>query len=200
MTIIQVDNFEVGGINHDKVDRDNAPQQLTDGLNIRFSKGSCNSSGYFQKVTNTDLDIIPYGLFKWSEITDIGANNYTIYYSDRKAYRASGGTHVDITGAADYGGLPVPTWSGGTFGGLHITNHDSGFEVPRWYNPATEEMEELPGFPSGLSCKVVRFFKDFMFILNLNDTSLDPGDRRLPFSLRWSDLTDPGTIPETARL
>ena len=193
MPIIQVDNFEVGGINHDKVDRDNAPQQLTDGKNIRFSKGSCNSTGFLQE--GAQMSIIPYGIYRWVHVDDVDNVEYVFYYSDTKAFRIQSGVHADITGIMDYAGLPIPTWSGGTFGGLHITTNDSGLDEPRWYDPVAGEMTPI-GLPAGLTSRSIRFFKNFAFLLNLTDTSLPAGQQRLPYSVRWSDLTDPGTLPD----
>lgn len=137
---------------------------------------------------------------------------------ERRIYRSSGGVYnltvvladntstvaVDAIAAGSLGAV-IPTsntadqtynanadfgWSATTLGGIPILNN--GTDPPQmWFtrNPSNR-MEILSNWPANTTCSVVKAYKQYLVALDITK-----GVTRYPYMVKWSSLSDPGTVP-----
>jgi hypothetical protein len=71
--------------------------------------------------------------------------------------------------------------------GVPVFNY--GGKPVYWLRDPLTDSDELPDWPAGSTCAVIRSYKNYLIALNVFDTN------DYPSLIRWSDAAEPGTIP-----
>ncbi len=167
----------------------------TDALNVRFLDGSAMQSlghgSIYDGAPVTPLHVLPVYL--------PGSLRYWLYASATKLYAVSAATgsvvHTDLTkqsGGVDvaYGGA-ANKWTSGSLSGIPFFNN--GVDAPqRWNMNLASRFADLDAWPSGMTCKSLRAFKNQLVALNVTKSGT-----ALPYMVKWSTEADPGTVPQS---
>lgn len=162
------------------------PQAWSDGRNIRFHDGKAIRRDGQQAVYGE-----PMGIPKWLMLSYTSTNVYWIYSDLTKIYATDGATHADISRVGDYTEMDlVNMWNGGMFAGIPVITN--GFDVPQaWLAVGlSTDFQDLPNWPVGESCKVIKPFKNFLVGMNITR-----GGNTYPNMIHWSHPADPGSVP-----
>ena len=168
--------------------KDQNPHELpagvwSNGENVRFIDGAAQKIRGQTPVFGT-LSGAPYWLLPVQTATTV----YWIYAGLTAVYATDGGSHADISGKT-YSANASRLWNGGVLGGIPIIN--DGANAPQQWNPGlANNLSDLSNWPIGMSCRVLRFFKNFGIAL-----WVDEGSGANPRLIRWSDPADPGAVP-----
>lgn len=101
---------------------------------------------------------------------------------------SAGGVHHDIT-PAGWSSLILGDHSWGILNDVPVWNHPEF--TPHYHSGvSTEAMAELPGWPAGWSCRIMRPHRFFLFAMNIKELSATYQNQ-----LRWSDSAAPGNVP-----
>ena len=99
-------------------------------------------------------------------------------------------TRADITGAIPYA-AKANSWTSTLLGGIPIFNAGNVVDPPQyWGLDFTSRCANLPNWPSGLYCRSMRAFRNYLVALGLTKDGVSK-----PYTLRWSHPADPGTVP-----
>jgi hypothetical protein len=79
-------------------------------------------------------------------------------------------------------------WNGCVLNGVLVFNN--GVDQLQVLEGGDTTFKDSVSFPTTVKAKVVRSFKNYLFALNLTESSTD-----YPYAIRWSDAADPGTEP-----
>lgn len=158
----------------------------TDARNVRFrDKKVVRSLG---ESLFTAPPIVPY----WGlHCFDGSRASHWLEAGLTKVYDFAGGVHTDITRVSgDYNASIDNFWNGGVLGGLPVINN--AVDVPQVWNPVSvsQKLIDLPNWPSGHTCSVLRVFKNFLFALAPVESSVP-----FPSRVRISHPADPGSVP-----
>lgn len=189
MAITPIRNLGRSGIITDIPDYDLAPEQFTNGNNVRFEDGQVKSfpgNSTFFTPTVTPYYVVPY--------TD-GTVFYWLYMGLTKGYLYNGTTDPNVTRASgDYTGAATNRWNGGVLGGVPIVNN--GVDAPQYYNGTLLTDMIWDGATTwttqGVVAKVVRPHKYHAVALNITESGTN-----YPFRVLWSNPTEGGTMPDS---
>lgn len=185
MPILHIDNLGSVGLVKDLRPYRLPPEGWTRLRNARFRDGDLVKFLGHTEVFEPP-SISPYWLLSWPQVT----NYVWLYAGLDKVYTVFNTTHTDITRlAGDYTGTADDLWNGVLFGGVPVINN--GVDNPQSWD-GTGNLQDLPNWPSGTKCKVMRGFKQFLIALNILKGG---GADYYPYMVKWSDLADPGTVP-----
>lgn len=140
-----------------------------------------------ETVVEGETQIVPHYLFS----SPSGTQPFWVYTDLDKVYAVVAGTHTNITNAGgDYTGGIDDRWNGGWLNGIMVLNN--GVDVPQVWNPisAGQALVDLPNWPANTLAKVIRPHRNFLIALDVTKSSVN-----YPTLVKWSDLTDPGTVP-----
>lgn len=183
-----IDNLAAPGFLPDVPDIIAAAGAWTDSRNVRYRDGAAEKCrGYAQALGDLSATSI------WAAPISDGTNYFWVYGAETVLYATDGATHANVTGA----GALVPNatadlgYTGGAFHGHMLIN--DGVTIPQSWSPSlANDFVSLTAWPTAVTCKVLRPFKDFLFALRITDT----GDYN-PRLMRWSDRAGQGRLPQS---
>lgn len=196
MSELAFDNIGDKGLNTDRTPWSLGPEFLTYGLNFRVFAGGIESSGGYKNWSTCPTSFHP-GYLQPSEtpegnlwaVCGVGA----VWAFDGTVWGdISSGLYPSINEGDQF------LWTGCELGTVSIFNNSQHYPeywlapginttlVPLDFRPG-ETFEDV-----GISCKVIRSHKAFLFALNLVDDGTE-----LPDSYRWSTAADANTVPLT---
>lgn len=162
----------------------------SDARNIRFLDGSALQFGGHGEVYGTPLEAPQYLMQ-----VNVAGVRYWLYVGATKQVvvtNSSGSSvHTDISHATPRAGT-VNEWSGFVFGGIPVLNAGDGKAPMYWDQNLANKFLDLPAWPAGTSCKVLRQFKNLMVALNVTK-----GTASLAHMVKWSNLAEAGALPTT---
>jgi hypothetical protein len=162
----------------------------SDASNIRFLDGAA-----LQFLGHGQVYLSPSEAPQYLLQANVAGQRYWLYATAGKQFavsNASGSSvHTDITHATPRTGT-VNAWSGFVFGGVPVLNAGDGKPPMYWDQNLTHKFVDLPAWPSGASCKVLRQYKNLMIALNVTKTGTS-----YPFMVKWSNLAVAGSLPST---
>ena len=193
MGFITVDNVGGIGVNKDLSQVELPNNAWSDVKNIRFSNGSAWSSSGYSQVYNTPVSPICHVL-----PIRVEQYRYWICCSATKIYIAveSGGlsNYTPQTVGVDWVLTGGPnTWTSALLGGVPVVNTGGNtppMSVDLFAGVLNNLFTALPNWPSGVTCKSMRAYKNFLVALNVTK----PGGH-YPYMVKWSHPADPGTTP-----
>jgi hypothetical protein len=102
------------------------------------------------------------------------------------------GSDGDVTGDDDYTGGTWPIWSGGSFHGVPILNHNNLTDYPQQWDSTAEKMKDLDNWPANYYASIMVFYKTYLVALDVTKAGT-----RYPFLVKWSHPADPGAVPNS---
>ena len=171
-----------GGIIADDVPHEVSEPIWTDGLNVRFGGGYVRKTeGYAQTLTATasaarHVCCLQSAANSWVSITD------TAVYAD------NGDGQTNITGTA-LTGTSASKVTSCVLGGVLVINNQA--DAPRYWG-GTGNTAALPGWTSTHRCKSIRSFLNYLIAINVTKGTTNYGSM-----VKWSDVADPGAIPDS---
>jgi hypothetical protein len=188
MPSFAVTNVGQFGVNKDANVHALPPEWWTDAGNIRFANGMAAQFLGHQSVYGTP-SVVPYHIIP---MVDAGDEQW-LYLGAAKAYYVTGTTHTNITRQTaavdvDYTGSRNG-WTSTIFGGFPVFTN--GVDTPQYY-PLSGKCEEVPAWPSGYTCEVIRSFNNFLIALGISKSGIP-----YPHLILWSTRADPGSMPST---
>ena len=112
------------------------------------------------------------------------------YLSAAAIYRvSSAGVHSNITGSFSFSGKVPNDITSCELNGLPVFN--AGVDAPVYHDRSTSNVVDLPDWPTGYTCQVMRAFKNYLIAMDIDD-----GSSVIPSMVMWSDAADPGAVPD----
>jgi len=194
--LLSISNIGTKGLNTDIAPWDLPAEFVTNAFNFKILLNSLYSTGGYADWA------APTTGFNAGFLLSAGANsqNYWLVAGRTKVESFDGFTFTDVSSAAGYTGLGTNDellWTGCVLGGIPIVNNPQG--VPEYWSPADPGQVLQPLMfdavntwaVQGLSCRVLRAHKNFLFALNLSEVTEKPD------SYRWSTAADINGLPYT---
>lgn len=180
------------GIVKDLEQTELGPDRWSDGRNVHFMAGAAMRTQGDLPFANTgrlfNADVIKF--------IDNGVQQYWVYAAATSGSpvgigATNGSTHWDLTPA----GWPAIVSPGnmltiGQINGFCFINHPE-FGPYYWDNDVTHDFVKLPGWPAGLTCRVMRAHKEFLMALTCDDPALG----LIEGQVRWSASSGTGVPP-----
>jgi hypothetical protein len=175
--------------------KDISPAELpagawSDAQNIRFQDGAA-----LQFLGHGQVYLSPSEAPQYLLQANVAGARYWLYATAGKQFAASNASgasvHTNITHATPRTGT-VNAWSGCVFGGVPVLNAGDGKPPMYWDQNLTHKFVDLPAWPAGASCKVLRQYKNLLIAL-----SVTKGATPYPFMVKWSSLAVAGSLPAT---
>lgn len=159
----------------------------TDSRNVRYRDGAMEKCRGYEAALGS---LSATAIFA-AAISD-GTNYFWVYGSNSVLYATDGTTHANVSHASlTYAATDDLGWTGGAFHGCMLAN--DGQQIPQvWVPGLGNDFTSLSAWPSAVTCKVMRPFKDFIFALRITDTGTYN-----PRLLRWSDAAAQGALPQS---
>lgn len=157
----------------------------TDSRNVRYRDGAVEKCrGYSQALGELSVTAI------WSQPISDGTNFFWVYGGNSVMYATDGGAHANITGTAPLNASDDLNYTGGPFHGHVIVN--DGVSIPQsWIPSLGNDLVSLTAWPTNVTAKVIRPFKDFIFAFRITDSEGLYNQR----AMRWSDRAAQGGLP-----
>lgn len=186
---IEIDDVTKIGVVHDSPPHELPPEAWTLAENMRFNDDSISRINGEAQIFGTP-NIAPIVA---QFISTVG-QPYWLYGSTTKISVYDGTTHTDITRASggNYNAGSAMNWNTTILGGIPIMN--TGADIPQYWSNlvSTQKMQNLPNWTSGMTVKIVRAFGPYLMLLSPTISGVVK-----PHNVRWSDVTDPGTVPDS---
>jgi hypothetical protein len=184
--IRQITDLAKPGFVADLPDLTLADGAWTDSRNVKYRDGAAEKcSGYAQALNDLSVTAI------WAAPVSDGTNFFWAYGSSTVMYATDGTTHANITGTITLGATEDLNYSGGGFHGFLVVN--DGQAIPQSWAPSLgNALVSLTAWPTLVTAKVIRPFKDFLFAFRLTDSGVYN-----PRAMRWSDRANPGELPRS---
>lgn len=167
-------------------DVSNQPMGWTAVQNMRFR------DGYAQKMEGHNAPhgaplVTPYHI---DFVQAADSTRYEAYAGLQDIYAVINSTHTKITrNSGQYTGTIDNRWTSAVMSNILLLSN--GVDVPQYWggNPASP-CADMPSWPAGLTCKVIRTFNNYIFMLNITESGVN-----LPSTIRWSQSATPGNLP-----
>jgi len=195
MKKLKVNNIGLKGINTDIAPWDLPPEFITYGKNFRVYANYVSSAGGAELWDTAPESFNPGYIMHVGDIS----GDYWLVMGRNKAYAFDGNVFTDVSSAGGYPGLVAGSellWSGCMLGRIPIVNNPQHYPE-YWSPPAPGNSLQPLMYDStrtwadfGLSAKVVRSHKNFLFALNLQE-----GPTEFPSAYRWSHPADINGLP-----
>ena len=187
MQRVKIAGFQKPGLIQDTAQFDIMPEAWDEVRNVRFNTiGATSFAGHSSVMSPAPITPL------WLKVFPPVANPLWVYAGLTKVY-VFDNTHVDITRVSgDYAAVANERWQGEVLNGVGFFNNT--VDVPQmWvdFDPS-QRLADLTNWPANLRCKFLRPHKNFLIAGYL----IEAGNER-PFRIRWSDATEPGTIPSS---
>lgn len=193
---LSISNIGTKGLNTDISPWDLPAEFLTYAFNFKVSTNSVSSTGGYADWAAPTSD------FNAGFLLSTGSNslNYWIVAGRTEVNSFDGFTFTDISSVAGYAGLGTNDellWTGCVLGGIPIINNPQA--VPEYWSPADPAQVLQPLMwdaidtwaVRGISARVIRAHKNFLFALNISDVTEQPD------TYRWSTAADINGLPYT---
>jgi len=192
MVRVPINNVGAIGVIRDTDQPEHAlpPNAFSSATNIRFQDNKAIKFTGHSAVFGTPT-VAP----EWAIAIPTSTSLHWLYASLTAVYDLDGSTHTDITRSSGaYTAEISKRWNGGLLGGIPIINN--GVDVPQaWLTIApTTKLTDLANWPSGVTAKVVKPFKQFLIALGIEKSS---GASEFPHMVKWSHPADPGSVPSS---
>lgn len=152
--------------------------------NIRFREGVITPvSGYEQVYAGNTVGIPVVGI---ATITD--GSSLWFYQNTAGGLYRCGATHPAV---ADSVGTLLQTEDSSVFSLNQVVYFNNGANKPKKIENGASAVD-LAHWPATLTAKVIKPFKDYLFALNLVESSIE-----LPSSVRWSTASEPNSEPDS---
>lgn len=183
MTIVTIPATGAVGIVADEASQELPDGSWSSGENVRFEHGyATRFAGHLAALTN------PVAAAYHSTIYRCSVADYWVHATLAGAYADDGTTQTNITGATLTGDAD-DIFTSCVLGGVFYLNNQAN--VPGyWGGVTTDNLAALTGWDSTWRCKAIRAFKANVLALNITK-----GTTRYPSMVKWSDSTDPGSVP-----
>lgn len=189
---IEIDDVTKYGVIRDSPPHELPPEAWTLAENVRFNNDSIARINGEAQIFGTPT-IAPYAA---QFISTVG-QPWWITLGLNKAYVYDGSTYTNITRQTasvdvNYNAVDASSWNTTILGGIPIQNN--GIDVPQYWAAlaSTQKLQNLPNWTSGMTAKVIRAFGPYLMLLNITISGVAK-----PHNVRWSDTTDPGTVPDS---
>lgn len=174
--------------------------------NVHIFANKMKSVGGSRLIANEPSDSVP-GHIQFAPFIDgkawitAGAGNATAGDIDWVLWTWDGASFVDRTPAAIDETVPLVSpwqWTSCIFGGVSIFNHPELFPMYLTDISAPTDFVALPWDATdswqdkGFSCLSMSQFKNFLFAIGMVEAAVE-----LPYVVRWSNVADTGSIPNT---
>jgi hypothetical protein len=172
-----------GGLNKDLEPKDLAPGEYSDVHNLRMKNNRLILAQGYSEIFEP-LPVAPehmVGIIQDELSTIIIAGGGQIHKNQSAAWS-------DISRAVGGAYSTTGDWNSAILNGCVFMNN--GIDRLQVLEVGDTLFKDSVGLTAGLTAKVFRSFKNYLFALNLNE-----GGTLLTQSLRWSDPADPGTEP-----
>ena len=189
---IEIDKVGKVGIVTDRIGNALPPGAWSAGNNVRFEGSSVGSMPGYEAITpcaGTWYYLMP--------IFD-GDNYYWYHFGTAGITVWNGLSCTDVTRASGaYTGASADRWNGCVLNNLPVLTN--GKDAPQYQTaPGTTAFTDLiwdgatTWTTQGVSCKVIRAFKDFLLAFDITESGVRDPQRYL-----WSNPSEPGAIPAT---
>lgn len=198
MPILNIREMGMVGVNSDIAPWELPPAALSAGVNFRMSNGKIQSAG--------GIDIVGP-----SSAADIGHITGTRNWENDSRWLAmtgddilllDAGNWVSIAGSASFSGLDESLWSTCQIGRVTFLNHPD--DQPYYWIDGDGPVQDVKPLPwhinndssvvtwkdEGVSCRVIRAHKNFLFALGMKEGSDEYRDK-----VWWSHPAEPDGIP-----
>ena len=168
------------------------------GQNIRMYEGGVEKVLGHRSAIGTP-STAPYFLM---HCKGTGAEEIWMYCGETSIHVTAGGqngVHKDISrsGSAYSGSTTEQSWTGLVFGGIPIVNNANG-DVPQMWKPINfgtpQLLQDLSNWPTGLLCKSISGFKQFMIAMDISKTANNT-TTQYPRMIKWSDQSAFNDVP-----
>jgi hypothetical protein len=195
MPRIRVDNVGTIGVVKDIPGYEIPANGWTSANNIRMQDGSVWKAKGYGPFFTAPPNVAPY----WVYPVQTPSAYYWLYFGLNTVIAVQNQYHFDITRTGGYNASTYFPWNGGNLGGVPVFNN--AVDVPQyWEFPVSHgnKLQDLPGWPSGDRCKVMKPFKNYLIALDV-----DRSGTGYPTMVKWShgaligappaswDITDP---------
>lgn len=170
----------------------------SEGKNVRMFEGGVEKMTGHRSAIGTP-SVAPYFLLPVRSGTDA----LWIYCGNNAVYVTQGGasgTHKNITrsSGAYSGSTSAQDWTGLVFGGVPILCNSS--DIPQMWNPVDfstpQLLQDLSNWPSGLKCKAIAGFKQFLIAMDVSKTS-GGTTTNYPRMIKWSHASSANSVPSS---
>ena len=147
--------------------------------NIRFDNGRIKRAPAFKSILNTTYAT---PAFSFTYATPSNQDKLGVVNITGETTLVSNGVETDVTPA---GWAPISSTEPFTFcnlAGVGYLNRNTS--TPTYYGPASTQFANLPNWPAGMTCRVLRGFKNFLIALNVTKSGVL--NKTL---VKWSDIT-----------
>lgn len=164
----------------------NLPDGLwSDSRNVRYRDGVAEKwqgdQAIFGSLSVTAMFV--------TSIADSAGTTFWVYAGANVQYATEGSAHANIGGPGTLSAADNLNYTGGAYHGFLILN--DGNTVPQSWSPALiNNLTSLSAWPSTMTAKVLRPFKDFLVALDITESGT-----RNPRLIRWSDAGQQGALP-----
>jgi len=190
-------NIGLKGLNTDIAPWDLPPEFLSYGFNFKVYKNSIISTGGYADFGTAPNEFSPGILFP----VTAGSSQFWVIAGRTRVYAFDGATWSNITSVAGYPSLGAGDellWTSCFLGQIPIINNEQHY--PEYWAPAqtSQVLQPLPWDATddwatrGITAKVVRSHKNFLFALNIQDGAVSQPD-----TYRWSTAADINGLPYT---
>jgi hypothetical protein len=168
----------------------------SEGQNVRMYEGGVEKVTGHRSAIGTPT-VAPYFLLPVKS----GSDALWVYCGNNGIYATAGGaggTHKNITrsSGAYTASSSEQVWTGLVFGGVPILNN--GSDVPQMWSPVNfsspQLLQDLSNWPTGLQCKAISGFKQFMIAMDVSKTS-GGTTTDYPRMIKWSDQAGFNSVP-----
>lgn len=189
MPKVTIENAGRFGVIKDLSAHDVKDGVFTDAEGVRFLDGMAYQFTDFEEVLGTP-QCTPYFML----FTDIDGDFHWIYAGEEDIWDvyddpSTGITHTDLSGTTYSGAKNA--WTGTVLGGVPILNN--GEDPPQmWDLNLANNFQDLSNWPSGVTCKSLRQYKNFLIAMNITDSGTE-----MPYLVRWGHPVGPGEVPSS---
>ena len=170
----------------------------SEGQNVRMYEGGVEKMLGHRTAIGTP-SVPPYFLLPVRN----GADALWVYCGANAIYATAGGqggTHKNITrsSGAYNASTTMQDWTGMVFGGVPILCNSS--DIPQMWNPMNfanpQLLQDLLNWPTGLRCKSIAGFKQFMIAMDVSKT-VGGTTTNFPRMIKWSHASSANAVPSS---
>ena len=189
-----INNIGEVGIIHDRPPTSLPVNAWSDGQNVRCYEGGVEKFSGHRSAIGTPT-VAPYFLLP----VKTSSEAFWVYAGTAAVYVTQGGasgSHKNITrsSGAYSASTTVQDWTGMVFGGIPILNNSS--DVPQMWSPINfstpQLLQDLSNWPSGVTCKSIAGFKQFMIAMDVTKSSTN-----YPRMIKWSTGSSFNAVPSS---
>jgi hypothetical protein len=190
MPLVKIQNAGSIGLNRDLSNHELPLGAWTDCQNIRFLDGyAYQFLGHGEVYNSPSFEpqhVLP---------CNVAGGRYWVYLTPTKAFAVTNNSgvsvHTDITHLTPRTGV-TNQWTSTLLSGVPIVNAGDTTPPMAWNLSLGSKFVDLANWQSGVSCKSLRAFKNFLIALNVTKSGVS-----YPYMVKWSHPADPGGLPSS---